>query len=619
MNGYAGWILRINLSEQRIIKEELDLEVARQYIGGNALGIRMFYDEVTPDTSSLSAKNKLFLLTGPVTGTSFPSAGRVQAIFKSPLTGLLTDSSVGGFWGAELKRAGFDGVILEGKSDHPVYIWISDGEAAIRDALDLWGLDALDVQGTIRNKLGDKRIRTLAIGPSGERALPMASIVTDDARVHGRGGGGAVMGSKYVKAIAVRGNGRVTVANADEFSRLSKKISEGTYAESWEKYGTASSLDGWWDKGDVPVKNFKIGRWDPALKVGGKAMADTILVKGKGCWACKNNCGREVAFENDNYKYHGAGPEYETIGLLGTNLMIDDLEVITIANDICNRSGIDTISVGGSIAFAIEAFEKGLLTANDTGGIQLKWGDPETFLKVLKMTVVGEGFGAFVAKGTKMMSQKLGEKSKPFALEVKGMEVPAHDPRALFAMGVAYATSPRGACHMHAPTMVFEHGGPAPEPEWGLTGAYPAQSSEHKGLLAKVIQDKGHIISSMAACYFIGLFCQPSELALALELATGNSYTSDSLHRIAERAYAIQRVYNILAAGITAADDRLPERLLEPFAEGEAKGIVPDIQTMLRDYYDARGWEPDGKPSREILEELGLVEIIKDLYATESL
>jgi aldehyde:ferredoxin oxidoreductase len=614
MGGYAGWLLRVNLSERRIIKEELDRELARQYVGGNALGIRMFYDEVAPETDALSPNNKLFLLTGPVTGTPFPSAGRIQAIFKSPLTGLLTDSSVGGFWGAELKRAGFDGVILEGKADRPVYLWVGDGEAEIRDAADLWGMDALDVQTAIRDLLGDQRIRVLSIGPAGEKALPMATMVTDDARAAGRGGAGAVVGSKHLKAIAVRGHGRVEVACPEEFSHLSKKISDGTYAESWEKYGTASAIDGWWNKGDVPVRNFKIGMWEPALKVGGKAMADTILVKAKGCWACRNNCGREVELDSERYHYHGPGPEYETIGLLGPNLLIDDLEVVTIANDICNRAGIDTISVGGSIAFAIEAFEKGMLTVEDTGGIQLAWGDSETMLQVLKMTVQGEGFGAFVAQGVRAMSQQLGEASKPFAVEVKGMEVPAHDPRALFAMGVAYATSPRGACHMHAPTMVYEHGGPAPEAEWGLADAYPAQSPAHKGLLAKVVQDKGHVISSMVACYFIGLFCQPSELARALELATGNSYSSDSLQRLGERAYAIQRAFNVRATGITAADDRLPDRLLEPFAEGEAKGIVPDIQAMLQDYYRARGWAPDGRPSRDSLDALGLPEIARDLY-----
>ena len=615
MKGYMGKLLRVNLSEGRITEEELDAELTKSYVGGNGLGIRMFYNEVSPKVEALSPDNKLFLLTGPVTGTAFPSAGRFQAIFKSPLTGLLTDSSCGGFWGAELKRAGFDGVILEGKADKPVYLWINDGKVEIRDAADLWGIDALEVQKVIRDKLGDQRVRVVAIGPAGEKCVPMASLMTDDARAAGRGGGGAVMGAKNVKAVAVRGHKRVEVASPAEYEELCKKISDSTFSEGWVKYGTASSIDGWWDKGDVPVRNFKIGMWEPALKLGGARMHDTILVRGNACWACRNACGREVKLDSERYKYEGPGPEYETLGMLGTNLMIDDLEVVTIANDICNRYGIDTISAGGAIGFAMEAFEKGLLTTKDTGGLELTWGNGQAVLKAVELMGKSEGFGAFLNQGTRAMSRSLGEASKPFATEVKGLEAPAHDPRALFAMGVCYATSPRGACHMHAPTMIYEHGGEAPEPSWGLTGSYPAQSETDKGLLAKVVQDKGHVVSSLVSCYFIGMFVPPADLAKALELATGVAYSADSLKLLAERAYAIQRAFNIRSVGISAADDYLPARLVEPFAEGAAKDVVPNIKTMLEDYYQVRGWTKDGKPSPDSLEKLGLSEIARDLYA----
>jgi len=619
MDGYMGKILRVNLTTRKSNEEPLNPKLARDYIGGTGLGDRIVYDEVPPSTDPLSAASKMVFATGPVTATNYPGGARYQICFKSPLTGILCDASSGGFWGTDFKRSGYDALIVEGVSPEPVYLWIHDGQVEFRSASHLWGQDALEVQETIKRELGDEKIRVVCIGQAGEKQVLISCLINDEGRAPGRGGSGAIFGAKKLKAIAVRGTGTVPIHDPQAYNTLCKTIAKdnGTSPALADirEYGTAQGLDNMWPLGDIPIKNWQIGLWEEGCKnLGGKKMKETILVPHTACYRCTLGCSRWVKINEEPHKMDGPGPEYETLASFGTMCLIDNLNAVSFANDLCNRYGMDTISTGCTIAFAMEAYEKGLIKKEDTGGIELKWGDAKAMIAMVHQMGKKEKLGGLLGQGVKRASVKLGGDSWKYAVHVKGMESPMHDPRTFFSSGLAYAVSPRGACHLHGFRPLWE--GENPCPEWGLNGSYPLSISEGKGNLAKLNQNFSAVLNSMVACYLLSLLLKPSDLAAVLTAATGTPYTDQTLLQVGERIMALHRAYNNLC-GISCKDDVLTPRQLEATKEGGNAGKVPNMEVMIEEFYKASGWMADGKPSREILMSLGLEDVAKDLYGSK--
>jgi len=617
MDGYMGKILRVNLTSQEVKEEPLDPKQAQDYIGGTGLGDRIIYDEVPPSTAPLSPESKIVFATGPVTATNYPGGARYQICFKSPLTGILCDASSGGYWGADFKRAGYDAMIIEGASPHPVYLWIHNGQVEFRNASRLWGQDALEVQETIKKELGDEKIRVACIGPAGEKRVLLSCIINDEGRAPGRGGSGAILGAKRLKAIAVRGTGTFPIHDLKTYNDLCKKIAKDNATSpslaNMREYGTAMHLDNFWSTGDIPIKNWQMGLWEEGCKsLGGKRMKETILVPHAACYRCTLGCTRWVMVDEGPYKMEGPGPEYETLAALGTMCLVDNLNAVSFANDLCNRYGLDTISMGVSIAFAMEAYEKGLIKKEDTGGVELKWGNEQAMIAMIHQTGKNEKLGTLLGLGVRRAAEKLGGDSGKYAVHVKGMESPMHDPRTYFSLGPTYAAGPRGACHLHGFTPLWE-GIQDPVPEWDLKGIYPPFVNEGKGKLAKVCQDFTAIVNSMVSCYFVAFFLKPSDLAPVLKAATGTEYTPQRLLKVAERIMALHRAYNN-RCGISVKDDVFSARQLEPTKEGGNAGRVPDMELILKEFYRERGWTSDGKPSRETLVSLGLEDVAKDLY-----
>jgi aldehyde:ferredoxin oxidoreductase len=561
MKGYMGKLLRVDLTTRHIMAETLAPQFARDFIGGAGLGIRLAYNEIPPETDPLGPGAKLMIMTGPVTATALGSAGRFEVVFKSPLTGILCDSSSGGHWGSEFKLAGYDGVILQGAAATPVYLYVADGHAELRDASHLWGMDAYAVQDVLRTEVGDTKARVLCIGPAGEREVLYACMVNDAGRMPGRGGAGAVMGHMKLKAIVVRGTGRVELAEPAAFRQyavgVNKTNATSPQVEGLRVLGTPRVMDNNWPLSDIPTKNFALGSQEAmCVSLGGKKMKATILVPHVACHRCSMGCSRWVRVPEGPYTMDAPGPEFETLGALGSNCMIDDLEFVSYAAHLCNIYGMDTLSCGGTIAFAMECFEKGLLTADDTGGIELTFGNKDAMLAAIRQIAFGEGFGRLLALGSRKLAERIGRGSGDFAVQIKGLELPMHDARAFFGWGATYATGPRGGCHLHGMSSIYE-GKDAPLPEWDLNGNYPRHSDEHKGKIARLAQNWAHILNSMAICYFYSFTQRPSDLCALINGATGSELTPESLLVIGDRINALHRAYNY-RCGIRRADDRFP-------------------------------------------------------------
>jgi aldehyde:ferredoxin oxidoreductase len=617
MNGYTGKLLRINLSSMLVSEETLNPTYLRDYIGGSGLGIRLMYDEVPPETDPLGPDAKIFITTGPITGTSLGTAGRYQVVFKSPLTGILCDSSSGGHWGSEFKQTGYDVLVIEGQASEPVYINIKDDHTEILPASHLTGKDTYETQSLLQAEVTDDKARVLCIGPAGEAGALYACMVNDTGRTPGRGGTGAVMGSKNLKAIVVRGTQKVEVADPDGFKQyaveINKRNGRGDETKMLRIFGTPEVMDGSWQVGDIPVKNWSLGSYEEiCVSLGGQKMYDTMLVPHNACHFCPIGCSRWVKIETEAYKMDGPGPEYESLGALGSMTLVDDLEAVSYANHLCNIYGLDTISCGSSIAFAMECYEKGLITKEDTGGLELTWGNAQALIQLVEMVGKGEGFGKFVGLGTRQMANQLGNNSIDFAVQVKGLELPMHDARAFFSWASNYATSPRGGCHLHGMSAIYENK-QDPIPEWDLMGYYPRHSNEGKASITYFAQNWSHILSSMVLCYFATFSQQPSDLASLINYATGWALDPKDLLVIADRINALHRAYNY-RCGMRRADDTLSKRSLTPLEEGGAAGEVPDLEFQLNEYYQIRGWEEDGKPSRQVLLDLGLADVARDLY-----
>jgi len=425
------------------------------------------------------------------------------------------------------------------------------------------------------------------------------------------------MGSKNLKAIVVRGTRSAELADEEGFRkealRINKLNATDPRFKDLRELGTPEVMDNSWAVGDIPVKNWSRGSYEEmSVSLGGKKMRDTILVPHVACHYCTIGCSRWVKIDKGPYRMDGPGPEYETLGALGSMCMIDDLEAVSYAAHLCNVYGMDTISCGATIAFAMECYEKGLITTEDTGGIELTWGNKEAMLTVVEQIAFGQGIGKLLGQGTRKVAEQLGHGSMDYAVQVKGLELPMHDPRAYFSWASNYATGPRGGCHLHGMSGFLENR-QDPIPEWGLTGYFPRHGDEDKARVTQLAQNWSAILSSMVLCYFATFTLQPSDLASLVNKATGWDLTSEDLSLIGDRIHALYRAYNY-RCGIRREDDRLPVRSLVPLAEGGAAGKVPDLERQLREYYELRRWEADGKPSHASLVELGLADVAADLY-----
>lgn len=597
MGGYNGKILRINLSDRTVKNEELDLKTARKFIGGRGLGTKIMMDEVDPGVEPLSPENKLIFITGPLTGTSTPTGGRYMVVTKSPLTGTVACSNSGGYWGAELKFAGYDAIIFEGKASSPVYLNIADDKVEIKDASSLWGKVVSETTHLLEKEHGEK-VKVAAIGPAGENLSRIAAVMNDLGRAAGRSGVGAVMGSKNLKAVVVKGSNKVEIAEPDKlkevFSECMNKIREnGVTGQGLPAYGTAVLVNIINENGVFPTNNFQSGVFDKAEEISGETLAEKYLVKKDPCFRCPIACGRYC--EVDDIK--GPGPEYETIWAFGSDCGVSNLGDIIKANYWCNEMGIDTISAGATIAAAMELYEKGYISKEELeGGPELSWGNSEAIIEWTKKMGTPDGLGAKLAQGSYRLCEMYG--APELSMTVKKQELPAYDPRGIQGHGVQYATSNRGGCHVRGYMI---------SPEiLGIPEKLDRFSLEGKPTWAKIFQDFTAAIDSSGLCLFTSFAMVADDYANLINAVCGTNLSGDDFVQAGERVWNLEKMFN-LKAGIDSAQDTLPARLLkEPIPDGPSKGWVHKLDELLPKYYEVRGWDSSGVPTPEKLKELGL-------------
>lgn len=600
MFGWVGQVLRVNLTSSTIKVEKLNEELAEKFLGARGLASKILYDEVPPDVDPLSPENKLLLFTGPLTGTAAISSGRYNAVTKAPLTGAIAGSNSGGYWGPELKFAGFDGIIIEGASAEPVYLWIEDGRAEIRKADHLWGKTTHQTEDIIRAET-DPDAKVACIGPAGENLVRFAAIINDKHRAAGRSGVGAVMGSKKLKAVAVRGTGSVKVADMKAFRDTvldifkNKIRTNPVTAGGLPSYGTAVLVNVINAHGIFPTRNFSTGVFEGANNISGERLAETFLVRKKACFGCPIACGRPTVIPSGKYRSSGEGPEYEAAWALGADCGIDDLAAVTRANHLCNELGLDPITMGATLACAIELYQKGYLP-KDQAGMELRFGDGDLLVKAVEITAHRQGLGNLLAEGSFRLASEFGHPE--LSMSTKGQEYPAYDPRGAQGIGLNYATSNRGGCHVRGYMISPEILGVPQKLDPFVTAG--------KAAWTKTFQDLTAAWDSSGVCLFTTFAIGAPELADMLRYATGVDYTAEKVMEVGERIWNLERMFN-LRAGITPEQDTLAPRLLkEPMPEGPAKGLVVKLDEMLPEYYRLRGWGPDGIPLKETLERLGL-------------
>ena len=613
MFGYHKKLLRVDLSNRKVEVEDLDENLIRKYIGGLGIEAKILYEETEPETDPLSPENILMAVTGPYTGTGVPTSGRHHLVARSPLTGLFGESNVGGSWAVHFKRAGFDGVVIKGKSEAPLYLWIRDGKVEFRDARPIWGKDSYESAEWLKKETS-KEATAAVIGPAGERMAKIASIphIGHIVRAAARTGLGAVMGSKNLKAIVVFGEGSIPIAKPDELKAHIKEITPHVQkaTEAFGKFGTSGGIDNYEKIGNFPVKNWREGRWAGAKKISGVAMHDTILSGRKACMHCPIACGRHIKVTEGPYAPMDCeGPEYETIGTLGGLCLVDDLVAIAKANQLCNQYGLDTMSAGGIIAFAMEAYEKGIITRSDTDGVELIWGSGEAVVEMVHKMGRGEGIGRLMTEGSKRMAEALGKNAIEFAIHVKGLEPSAHDPRRFFSQALSYGTAARGACHNASWSHPYELA--LSMPEIGIPEPQDAYQIEGKAEFTAKMQDLMCAMDALILCRFsqVGKAVNVTNHVDWLNLITGWNMEIPEYMKVGERLFNLKRMYNC-RFGVSRKDDFLPYRFMTLNRTGEdLTNQLPPMGRLLSDYYAYRGWSEDGIPTPDKLEELGLDEL----------
>jgi aldehyde:ferredoxin oxidoreductase len=613
--GYNGRVLRVNLTNHMVTTDPIDDLFCRKYLGGAGFIAYYLLTEVRPGIDPLSPENKIIFALGPLTGLTLGGCARHAVGAKSPLTGGIAKSEVGEYWGSQFKRAGFDALIVEGKAEQPVYLWIHNGEAEIKDALHLWGKNTKETQETIRSELADAKIRVAMIGPGGENLVKYASIMHGPFDAAGRGGMGAIMGSKNLKAVAVRGDSMPPITNSDGVKKVISWLKENIdLVKAFSDFGTGAPMLRFEKLGNLPIRNFRDGGFPNVDMITPQVIKETIRVGMEGCFACPVRCKKVVEVE-DPYKVDRAygGPEYETIGALGSACGIDDVKAIAKGSELCNAYSIDTISTGLSIAFAMECFENGLLTTEDTHGVELEFGNAEAMLEMIELIARREGIGDLLAEGSARAAEKIGKGTEAFAIQVKKQELPMHEPRLSKSLGLGYMVNPHGADHMDSMIDIF-FSAFTEQPNVTIPDAIPLglepapfeDIGPRKVVLFKAFQSKRIIADSLVFCHFIPFsYRQMAELTSAV---TGWDTSVMEQFRIAERILTMCRLFNV-REGFTAADDKLPARFFEPTKGGALSEKSLDFEEMekaKRYYYFLMGWDESGVPVNEKLEELGI-------------
>lgn len=606
--GYTGKILIVDLKAHATSIEKTDLNAAKNFIGAKGLGAKILFDKLPKGTDPLSPKNILMFTTGPLTGTSVQTSGRGTVVTKSPQTGLYLDSHFGGIFAAEMKKAGWDFIILKGKSEKPVYIAINSDSVEFKDASEIWGKECLVTHNWLQQTEG--RVRTAVIGPAGENLVKFSSITIDGHRHAGRGGSGAVMGSKNLKAIAVAGNSKIPLHEPKEFRKKTnevlKKIKEDDFVPLRKEFGTPYWVKLVNDEGFIPTRNYQEGYFEQGDALSAETMKERIVDASGACFNCIIACWNKSSIKSGPHKGLSlVGPEYETLALMGSNLGIGSVEDVAYLNERCNELGMDSISLGGVLGFAVEAYEKGAISREDLGGNDIGWGKVEKLAKLIDDIAHRNGrVGAVLAEGVRIASEKLGKGSKEYAVHAKGLEIPGYDPRGAFGMGLAYATSDRGACHQRAWIAKAE----LYDPELNRF------SFEKKARLVKDVQDERAAFFSLVLCDFAPI--SEEDCVEMWNLATGFDHTVESYLKAGERIWNLIRLFN-LREGLPPSSDKLPSRFFkDSFTKGPARGKVlseDEFQKSLEEYYTFRGWNKRGIPTKEKLEELGLSSYLESI------
>lgn len=610
-------VMRVNLTTGSIKREPLNMEWATQYLGQRGLASKYLVEEIDPKVDPLSPANKLIMTTGPLTGTMASTGGRYSVVTKGPLTGAIACSNSGGFIGAEMKSAGWDMIIFEGKAAKPVYLYVENDHAELMDAKDIWGKSIWDADHILHAKHQDPLIRIAAVGRAAEKGCMYAAIVNDLHRAAGRSGVGTVMASKNLKALVVRGTRGVgNIRDPKAFMQAvnaGKKVlaDNAVTGQGLPKYGTQVLMNVINEMGASPTRNMREVQFEGASKISGEAMHEPRASDGKAnlvtnaaCFACTIACGRISVIDKGHYtvtnspKYWGAsgGLEYEAAWALGNDTGVSDLDALTYANFLCNEDGFDPISFGSTVAAAMELYEMGILTTQETGGIELKFGSAEALTRVTELTARGEGFGLQIGLGSKRLCERYGHPE--LSMTVKGQEFPAYDPRGIQGMGLAYATANRGACHLRGYTVASE--------VLGIPVKTDPLVTDGKAELVKAFQDATAVVDSSGLCVFTTFAWTLNDIQPQIAAACEGDWSAEKLLEVGERIWNMERVFNN-AAGFTAKDDTLPKRLLtEQARTGPAKGKTNELHKMLPEYYKARGWTPEGVPTKATQARLGL-------------
>jgi aldehyde:ferredoxin oxidoreductase len=612
-------ILRVNLTEGRCTSEDLNMQWANDYLGQRGLATKYLVEEIDPSCDALGVDNKLIMATGPLTGTMASTGGRYSVITKSPLTGTVACSNSGGFFGNEMKNAGWDMVIFEGKSTEPVYLSIENDKVELRSAVDLWGQSVWAVDDALHAAHQDPQLQVACVGRSAEAGCLFAGIINNKHRAAGRSGVGTVMASKNLKAVAIRGTlGVGGLENADAFFKavndgkavLAENPVTGTGLPALGTQVLMNVVNG---IGALPAHNMKDVQFEGAENISGEAMLEPRasdgkpnLVQNAGCFGCTIACGRISTIDpthfsikdSDRAEYKGAsgGLEYEAAWALGADTGVDDLDALTYAQFLCNEDGMDPITFGSTVAAAMEMFDMGVITTEQTDGVELTFGSAEALCKITEMTAKGEGFGKDIGLGSKRFCEKYGKPE--LSMTVKGQEFPAYDPRGIQGMGLSYATSNRGACHLRGYTVASE--------VLGIPVKTDPLANEGKAELVKAFQDATALVDSAGLCLFTTFAWGMENIAPQIDAACEGDWSVDRCLEVGERIWNLERDFN-RKAGITGADDTLPKRLLKDAAKvGPAKGRVADLDKMLPEYYQIRGWTVEGDVTQKTRQRLGL-------------
>lgn len=607
MNGYMGKILVVDLTKGKIKDEPLNEQYARDFIGAGGIACRYLADMINEKTDPLGPDNPLIFMNGLLTGTGGPSFSRWVVAARSPYTTYYADANCGAFFGSELRFSGYDGIIIRGKSDKPVYLYIKDGKAELKDAGRLWGKNTYATIEAIRKEYDGERTRVACIGQAGENLGLMANIVTEDGHCAGRAGLGCVMGSKKLKAIAVRGKAKIPMADPEKFREAARLAMEEAKSNFVNQFVHDGGTCGWIDSGvmfgDTPMKYYTVATMPEATSISGTAQKEKYQVGNTACFGCPIACRKVLHIKEGRFATEKPteGPEYETLAAWGPLLMIADMGAISHFNTLINGYGFDTISSGASAAFAFYLYEKGVITSKDTGGLELKWGDIDAALKLIEMMGKNEGFGRIVGEGTKRMAKRYGRPEE--AMQVKGLEIPMHDPRAFSCMGPVYASGNRGADHNKSDAFLVDYG--MGNPDLGLVPG--DRFGDDRAPLAVRSQDWRSFTDAIGVCSLAVV--PPRPIIDMINTSTGWNMDLDAVLKAGERIFQLMRAMTC-KLGVTPADDQLPEMALRPIPDGGQQGHVPNMAKMMPEYYQIRDWNSSsGKPSRARMESLGMGEL----------